>query len=152
MKIIKKVFLGVVIIAIILFTYSGFNGAKQISQREKDYTLYLEAKNDIQSGENLENSIKILDELAKNYNESYIIDIDKAIGYINLKKYKSSLDLFEQALNKNKSLNDNAGFLIMYAEAYDLSGNKEKAIEYILKAQTIGIPKEYQNIVANLMK
>lgn len=151
MKNIKICFLGIVTIAMTSFVYSGVTANKQILQREKDYILYIEAKNSIELGENIENSIKVLDELSKNYNESYVLDIDKAVGYSNLKDYKKGLELFEQALNKNNGLYKNPSFFIMYAEAYKLNGNIEKASECISIAQQIGIPKEYQEVVEKLI-
>ena len=150
-KNIKICFLGIITIATISFVYCRINANKQISQREKDYALYAEAKNSIELGENIENSIKVLDEISKNYNESYVLDIDKAVGYCNLKDYKKGLELFEQALYKNKDLYKNASFLIMCAESYNLNGNKEKTIEYISKAQEIGIPQEYQEVIKKII-
>lgn len=147
----NKYLLGVAVIAIVSFVYSGFKGSEEVSQREIDYAVYGEVQRSIKTGEQLEESIKKIDKLQKDYNDSYVLNLDKGSIYNSLGKRDEAKVELEKAFEKNKSLYKNANLLIIYAEVAHLSGDDKKAEETISKAKEIGIPQGQQKTVDKLL-
>ena len=147
----KKIFIGGIFISIVVFTYSGFIGIQQVSQRKEDYAVYTEVQSSIENVVNLEQALKNIEKLQNKYNDSYVFNIDKGFIFKSLNKQSESFEEFKNAFEKNKGLYKNVNLLIIYSEVAQQSGNIKESKEAISRVKKLGIPKEQKQKVNDLL-
>lgn len=136
--------LGVISLICVLLAYSGFEGKKQIEQRKKDYSTYVNVMESISKKEDLDTIIKNIENLESNYGESDQLTLAKIEAYAAWNETKKVQSEFENLFNENKHLTNNSALLVLYSEALYTNGEKDKAKEVISKANEIGVPDEYR--------
>ena len=136
--------LGVISLICVLLAYSGFEGKKQIEQRKKDYSTYVNVMESISKKEDLNTIIKSIEDLESNYGESDQLTLAKIEAYAAWNETEKVQSEFENLFNENKHLANNSALLVLYSEALYTNGEKDKAKEVISKANQIGIPDEYK--------
>ena len=144
-------FLGVISLVCALLVYSGFEGRKQIEQRKKDYSIYLNTMESISKKEDLDTIIKNIEKLEKDYGKSSELTLAKIEAYIEWNETQKVQSEFEDLFKENKNLTNNPTLLVLYSEALYANGEKDKAKEVISKANKIGIPKEYKERANKIM-
>lgn len=148
----SKIFLVFLATSICMFSYSLFEGRKQVGLRKDDYIKYRIAKDDISKGENIQAGIDIFDDLDKRYPQTDVLKRDKATGYLSLGKYDKAQECLDEAFEVNPRLYNQPTLMLAYAETADVNGDTEKVKELLQKIEEVGIPEESKNEFDNLYK
>ena len=139
MKGINKYFYIIVISTIVILSIESFIGFKQVSDRKIDYDIAKNSITNIKSKTDLEKSIKDLDDIESKYGDIYIVHLNKADAYFNLKKYDKSIDELNECFIAAPEVKNNAKLVYLYGKIEYLNGNLKSSKEAIEKAKELGI-------------
>ncbi|MCC0784434.1 hypothetical protein IR152_15470 [Clostridioides sp. ES-S-0108-01] len=151
MNITNKYILGVSILAIACFGFSVYEAKSEVSQRKKDYNIYVQASQSIQTGKELDRAILGIESIEKKYGQSDILYITKADLYKVSKRYDKAQKEFKEAYDSYIHLQNKVPFLVSYAEVAIENKDKEMARNLLEKAQKVGIPNEYKDITNKIL-
>lgn len=148
----NKIFVGVLVICIGIFSYTAYKGRQQVDKRKADYEKYLSVQERIKNETDLNNALNDLNYITDNYYETDVLSYDKAVLYQKLKKYDNAQQSLEKSMKLNPKVAENVGILTMYGEVLYENKNVEKAKEVLYKIKNLDIQESEKDKVNELIK
>ncbi|PBH14849.1 hypothetical protein BGV19_05575 [Clostridioides difficile] len=148
MNITNKCVLGISILAILSFGFSAFQGNAQITDRKKDYDIYLKANSD---KSDVNSSLNDISKLEKKYGESDALSISKINLYEKMNDYKNLQSEIEKVYNRYPQTRNTVSFVLLYSEVALKNGNKELSKNMINEAIKLGAQDAYKERVDKVL-
>lgn len=148
----SKIFLGVLVICIGMFSYTAYKGRQEVDKRQVDYEKYLSVQERIESETDLNNALNDLNYITNDYYETDVLSYDKAVLYQKLKKYDNAQQSLEKSMKLNPKVSENVGILTMYGDILYENKNVEKAKEVLDKIKNLDIQESEKDKVNELIK
>ncbi|HFL3605255.1 TPA: tetratricopeptide repeat protein [Clostridioides difficile] len=151
MNITNKCILGISVLAIACFVFSAYEAKSEVAQRKKDYNLYIQANQSLQTGKELDKALLSVESIEKKYGQSDVLYITKADLYKVSKRYDKAQKEFQKAYDSYIHLQNKVPFLVSYADVAIENKDKDTARKLLEKAKKLGIPNEYKDITDKIV-
>jgi tetratricopeptide (TPR) repeat protein len=133
----SKIMISFLVFTLAIFIYSLNKGKDQIQARKDSYLEFIEAVENIDEGNDLEESINSLERVELQFGENENILLSKVTGYIKLSEYEKVENILDEAIKENQDIEENAELMLMYSKSLIENNNLEKAKEILDKISTL---------------